>query len=158
MLHHPDLEASLALLLQQGYIGDTDTANSFFGAGIATEQISNSNPASPSQPISLEMAAPSQPTSPPDPQQSETASSALQSPSEAVKIDQVRQIMVESIDTYLGILGKPLKQKVQATAPGHQLMLVISQWHLAMCESKRGREVQADLMEKIKDLLGEHQV
>lgn len=67
-------------------------------------------------------------------------------PSNMLKI---KTILLEATDSYLGIMGKNIKAKINACDNEKDLRQCISGWHMAMRESKLGRESVSFLMEEI---------
>jgi len=71
-------------------------------------------------------------------------------PTRMVKI---KTILNEATDDYLGIMGRSIKAKIEACANETDLRQCISGWHMAMRESKLGRESVSFLMEEINQTL-----
>jgi hypothetical protein len=65
------------------------------------------------------------------------------------QINTIKQILINGADDYLGIMGRGLKQKIQSAMEFEQLRSSISLWHMALRESKLGRESAGVLMEQI---------
>lgn len=65
----------------------------------------------------------------------------------------IKDIINTSCDEYLGMMGRPIKLKVEAAGNYAQLKACISQWHMAMRESKAGREPAGFLMEQVQQTL-----
>ncbi|HYG33040.1 MAG TPA: hypothetical protein VD810_08630 [Methylophilaceae bacterium] len=65
----------------------------------------------------------------------------------------IKQILMNGADDYLGIMGRALKEKVQTTTDFKKLRNFISLWHMAMRESKLGRESAGFLMQQINQII-----
>jgi hypothetical protein len=70
-----------------------------------------------------------------------------------VKLATVKAILIEAADDYLGIMGRSIKAKIEACDNEDSLRQAISSWHMAMRESKLGRESASFLMEQIHQTL-----
>ena len=70
-----------------------------------------------------------------------------------VKLATVKTVLLEATDDYLGIMGRPIKSKIEACHGQDGLRQCISSWHMAMRESKLGRESASFLMEQIYQTL-----
>lgn len=69
------------------------------------------------------------------------------------KMATVKAILIEAADDYLGIMGRGIKAKIESCDNEHNLRQTISSWHMAMRESKLGRESASFLMEQIHKTL-----
>jgi hypothetical protein len=69
------------------------------------------------------------------------------------KIEAIKTILVEATDDYLGLMGRSLKTRIETCSDGVDLRNCISSWHMAMRESKLGRESTSFLMEQIHQAL-----
>jgi len=69
------------------------------------------------------------------------------------KLAAVKTILIEAADDYLGIMGRGIKTKIEACDNEDNLRQCISSWHMAMRESKLGRESASFLMEQIHQTL-----
>ena len=77
------------------------------------------------------------------------------------QINTIQQILVNGADDCLGVMGRGIKEKILKTDNFEQLKSCISIWHMALRESKLGRESAGFLMEQINltienKILGEH--
>ena len=70
-----------------------------------------------------------------------------------VKLATVKAILIEAADDYLGIMGRGIKTKIEACDNEDSLRQCVSSWHMAMRESKLGRESASFLMEQIHQTL-----
>jgi len=73
------------------------------------------------------------------------------------KLAAVKTILIDAADDYLGIMGRGIKSKIEACDNEDHLRQCISSWHMAMRESKLGRESASFLMEQIHQML-EHKI
>jgi hypothetical protein len=69
------------------------------------------------------------------------------------QISTIKQILLNGADDYLGIMGRSLKDKIQNASGFEQLRSSISLWHMALRESKLGRESAGVLMEQINQTI-----
>lgn len=69
------------------------------------------------------------------------------------QMDVIKQILMNGADDYLGIIGCGLKEKVQAASEFKKLRNFISLWHMAMRESKLGRESAGFWMQQINQII-----
>ena len=70
-----------------------------------------------------------------------------------VKLAAVKTILIDAADDYLGIMGRGIKAKIDACENEDSLKQCISSWHMAMRESKLGRESASFLMEQVHQTL-----
>lgn len=70
-----------------------------------------------------------------------------------VKLATVKNILIEATDDYLGMMGRSIKTKIENCENETSLRQCISSWHMAMRESKLGRESASFLMEQIHQTL-----
>jgi len=69
------------------------------------------------------------------------------------QVHAVKTILINSTEQHLGIMGRSLKQKIEAAVTDEQIIACTSQWHMAMRDSKLGRELAGALMEQVQQLL-----
>ncbi len=69
------------------------------------------------------------------------------------KLVAVKSILIEATDDYLGMMGRVIKTKIESCENEASLKQCISSWHMAMRESKLGRESASFLMEQIHQTL-----
>ncbi|ACT48318.1 hypothetical protein [Methylotenera mobilis] len=69
------------------------------------------------------------------------------------KLASVKSILIEATDDYLGMMGRSIKTKIENCENETSLRQCISSWHMAMRESKLGRESASFLMEQIHQTL-----
>lgn len=65
----------------------------------------------------------------------------------------IKTILSEATDDYLGIMGRSVKLRIEACSNEVDLRHCISSWHMAMRESKLGRESTNFLMAQIHQTL-----
>jgi len=70
-----------------------------------------------------------------------------------LQVHAVKAILISSTEQHLGIMGRSLKQKIEAAQTDEQVIACTSQWHMAMRDSKLGRELAGALMEQVQQLL-----
>lgn len=68
----------------------------------------------------------------------------------ADQINQVKELLLKSTDEHLGILGRSLRRKIEDASNDEQMKVSISQWHMAIRESKTGRDIAHVLMDEVK--------
>ncbi len=69
------------------------------------------------------------------------------------KLATVKSILIDAADDYLGIMGRGIKTRIETCDNEESLRQCISSWHMAMRESKLGRESASFLMERIHQTL-----
>lgn len=74
-------------------------------------------------------------------------------PINPAKIAAIKTILIEATDDYLGLMGRSIKARIEACNNEVDLRNCISSWHMAMRESKLGRESTSFLMEQIHQTL-----
>lgn len=65
-------------------------------------------------------------------------------------MEQVKTFMLASADTHLGLMGADTIARIQRCRTAEQLMAAAAFWHMAMRESKTGKEFAAIFMEQVK--------
>lgn len=68
----------------------------------------------------------------------------------SAQLQQMKQMMTRSAETYLGLMATDLVRRVEQASDETQLMSVVGHWHMAMRDSKHGKEVASTLLEQIK--------
>ena len=74
-------------------------------------------------------------------------------PISPTKLATVKSILLEATDDYLGMMGRGIRTKIENSDNETSLRQCISSWHMAMRESKLGRESASFLMEQIHQTL-----
>lgn len=70
-----------------------------------------------------------------------------------VKMAAVKNILLDATDDYLGLMGRALKDRIDKCIDQVDLRACVSSWHMAMRESKLGRESTDFLLEQIHQTL-----
>jgi hypothetical protein len=88
----------------------------------------------------------------------EAAVLAMAQPAQESTIDPeqatvLKDILLSSAKEYLGIMGQSITQKIEAAQSLEQLKACVSQWHMAIRESKLGKPVAGVLMEQVQQML-----
>lgn len=65
----------------------------------------------------------------------------------------LKDVLVSSAKEYLGIMGQGITQKIEAAKDMDQLKSYVSQWHMAIRESKLGKPIAGVLMEQVQQIL-----
>ena len=68
------------------------------------------------------------------------------------QMEAIKEKMLQSTDEHLGILGRNLRKKIEAVNDHEGMKTRISEWHMAMRDSKTGRDISHVLMDEIKSL------
>ena len=71
----------------------------------------------------------------------------------ADQINAIKKHLLKSTDEHLGILGRSLKRKIEIASSDEDMKFIISQWHMAMRDSKTGRDIAHVLMDELKALI-----
>ena len=102
------------------------------------------NPASPSakSPTAVNLAPhPADDAPPPEP------------PVSAEQLAAAKEILISSTNECLGIIGRGMMQKIEAAQSREELKVWISQWHMAIRESRLGKPLAAVLLEQVQQAL-----
>lgn len=65
-------------------------------------------------------------------------------------MEQVKTFMLASADTHLGLMGAETIARIQRCRTAEQLIAAAAFWHMAMRESKTGKEFASIFMEQVK--------
>jgi hypothetical protein len=68
---------------------------------------------------------------------------------EAAELSRIKTMMTDSAETCLGLMASEVVRRVQQARDETELLSVVGHWHMAMRESKYGRDVAAGLLEQI---------
>lgn len=82
-----------------------------------------------------------------------TTPSLQETPISAEQLAAVKEIMVTSTNECLGIMGRGMAQKIEAVQSRGELKVWVSQWHMAICESRLGKPLASILMEQVQHIL-----
>lgn len=74
-------------------------------------------------------------------------------PINSTKIAAIKIILIEATEDYLGLMGRNIKERIAKCESEVDLRNCVSSWHMAMRESKLGRESTDFLMEQIHQTL-----
>lgn len=88
--------------------------------------------------------------------QASPASSAKQENSHILseaELIKIKEIISKSTDCYLGIMGRVIKQKLEQANTLEKLKPIISEWHMALRDSKNGKEFAATLLQEAEDTI-----
>lgn len=70
------------------------------------------------------------------------------------KLADIKAMMTDSANTYLGLMASDLVRRVHKARDEFELMSVVGHWHMAMRESKYGRDVAESHLARIKTRFG----
>jgi hypothetical protein len=73
---------------------------------------------------------------------------------DTAKLLRIKTMMTDSAQTYLGLMASEVVRRIQRAGDETQLLSVVGHWHMAMRESKYGRDVAGIQLEQIKASLG----
>lgn len=74
-------------------------------------------------------------------------------PNDAARLAPVKAMLIRSAETYLGLIAADLVRQIDAARDEHGLQRAIGRWHMAMQESKYGREVVEAQLTQVKAAL-----
>jgi hypothetical protein len=69
------------------------------------------------------------------------------------QLEKARTLMLESINTHLGILGAALRNKAHTAQNATEIVGCIAQWHMALRDSRHGRPFADQYLQEIRQLL-----
>lgn len=78
---------------------------------------------------------------------------AVEAPDIGARLAPVKAMLVSTAQTYLGLIAADLVRQIGAARDEHQLQRAIGQWHMAMQDSKYGREVVEAQLARVKAAL-----
>lgn len=70
-----------------------------------------------------------------------------------VEMQPIKEIIRQSIETYLGIMGQAIKKKLENAHTLETLKPIISEWHMALRDSKNGKLVAASLLSEVEQAI-----
>lgn len=79
-----------------------------------------------------------------------TLASASAPLADAAKLLHIKSMMTHSAETHLGLMAAEVVRRVQQACDETQLLSVLGHWHMAMRESKYGKDVASMHLEQIK--------
>ncbi|OAM52801.1 hypothetical protein A7981_05005 [Methylovorus sp. MM2] len=71
------------------------------------------------------------------------------------QMENIKHIVASSADEHLGIMGRSIKKDILDAANHIEIKACVSQWHMAMRESKSGRLLASELMEHVQTIITE---
>jgi hypothetical protein len=72
---------------------------------------------------------------------------------ESARLTRVKAEMVETAETCLGLLAAEVVRRIDSATDEAALLAVVGHWHMALQDSKRGREAALAHVERIKQSL-----
>ncbi|MEO7494470.1 MAG: hypothetical protein ABIT83_08570 [Massilia sp.] len=72
-------------------------------------------------------------------------------PADPARLARIKAMMVRSAEAYLGVMAGDVVRRVDKAANEAELKSVLGHWHMAMRESKYGREVAGLHLEEIRE-------
>jgi hypothetical protein len=79
-----------------------------------------------------------------------TAAAASAPSVDSARLVRIKAMMTRSAETYLGVMASEVVRRVEQASDETQLLSVLGHWHMAMRESKYGRDVAGVHLEQIK--------
>jgi hypothetical protein len=70
-------------------------------------------------------------------------------------LDRVRRYMVGVARTHLGLLAEEVVARIERARDAGQLRGVVGHWHMALRDSKQGREAAGDCLREVREALRE---
>lgn len=68
-------------------------------------------------------------------------------------LDAIKAELIQSAERYLGVMAADVVGRIRAAGDAAQLLRVLGRWHMAMQDSKHGKEAARDLLEKTRATL-----
>lgn len=78
---------------------------------------------------------------------------AHEAPHDGARLAPVKAMLVRTAETYLGLIAADLVRQIDAVRDEHGLQRAIGHWHMAMQDSKYGREVVETQLALVKAAL-----
>lgn len=72
---------------------------------------------------------------------------------DADRLNAIKNLMIDSSETLLGIFSKNLVEKIKVIEREEQLNSAITQWNISLRESKKGQQHAEEYLEAIKTLM-----
>ena len=72
---------------------------------------------------------------------------------DSARLNSIKNLMIDSSETLLGIFGKPLVEKIKIIEHEDQLSNAITQWNISLRESKKGQQHADHYLEAIRTLM-----
>lgn len=152
-LQNLDVPEIIADLERQGYIHTPGKPGSsvkapYHASGLGQAKLPPAAPTGATQP------QPNASSPAPIPASSDAGSASGQErPLDSGTLAAVKVILSISAKEHLGLMGRPMIEKIEKIQDRAQLLTAISQWHMAIRESKSGRTTASVLIEEVNQLL-----
>jgi hypothetical protein len=88
-----------------------------------------------------------------DPAALAAAAPSPQPPKRDPRLDEAKVLMRQSAEKYLGLLASDLVRRIEQASDEAQVQHALGMWHMAMRDSKYGRDVAGPLLEQTRSLL-----
>jgi hypothetical protein len=88
------------------------------------------------------------------PEASPAEGPALHAP-EPAALAAIKAELIAAAEAYLGVMANGIVARVRQAGDAAQLLRILGHWHMAMQDSKNGRDTAASLLEKTKHTLQE---
>lgn len=79
-----------------------------------------------------------------------TLTPASAPPADSAKLLRIKSMMTRSAETYLGLMAVEVVRRIEQACDEAQLRSVLGHWHMAMRESKYGKDVASMHLEQVK--------
>jgi hypothetical protein len=76
-----------------------------------------------------------------------------EAPISAEQLTAAKEILITSTNECLGIMGRGMVQKIEAVQSRGELKVWVSQWHMAIRESRLGKPLATVLLEQVQHIL-----
>ena len=76
-----------------------------------------------------------------------------ETPLSAEQLAAVKEILITSTNECLGIMGRGMAQKIEAVQSRGELKVWVSQWHMAIRESRLGKPLASVLLDQVEQIL-----
>jgi hypothetical protein len=76
-----------------------------------------------------------------------------ETPISAEQLAAAKEILITSINECLGIMGRGMAQKIEAVQSRGELKVWVSQWHMAIRESRLGKPLASVLLDQVEQIL-----
>jgi hypothetical protein len=143
-LQNLDVAEIIADLERQGYIHTPGQRNPVAKSAVIETAAPAEHPS---------VAKPSVPITPASTPSMELAVSVDDRPLDSGTLAAVKVILSISAKEHLGLMGRAMVEKIEKIQDRTALLAVISQWHMAIRESKSGRTTASVLIEEVNQLI-----
>ena len=76
-----------------------------------------------------------------------------ETPLSAEQLAAIKEILITSTNECLGIMGRGMAQKIEAVQSRGELKVWVSQWHMAIRESRLGKPLASVLLDQVEQIL-----